>query len=109
MRRPILLLTSAMFVACGGGEVAAPKFSIAAITAVSPVSAGASVSDSVRVRVTDGSGNPKAGIAVSFAITAGGGSISPATAVTDAQGRAAARFVTDTKIGVNTATATIAG
>jgi hypothetical protein len=46
---------------------------------------------------------------VSFAVTAGGGSVSPASAVTDAQGRAASRFVTDPKIGVNTATATIAG
>jgi hypothetical protein len=73
------------------------------------VAAGSPAGDSIRVRVVDGSGNPKSGAAVSFAVTAGGGAVSPASAVTDAQGRAASRFVTDTKIGVNTATATIAG
>jgi hypothetical protein len=77
--------------------------------APSSIAAGSPVGDSIRVRVVDGGSNPKAGISVSFAVTAGGGTVSPSTVVTDAQGRAAARFVTDAKVGVNTATATIAG
>jgi hypothetical protein len=71
--------------------------------------AGSAVGDSIRVRVVDGSGNTKAGMSVSFAVTAGGGAVSPGSVLTDAQGRAAARFVTDPKVGVNTATAMIAG
>lgn len=46
---------------------------------------------------------------VAFAVAAGAGSVSPASATTDAQGRAASRFVTDPKVGVNTATASITG
>jgi hypothetical protein len=42
-------------------------------------------------------------------VTAGGGSVAPSSVVTDAQGRASARFTTDPKVGLNTATATIAG
>jgi hypothetical protein len=60
------------------------------------------------VRVVDGRGNPKSGIQVTFAVTAGGGSVSPGVATTDAQGRAASRFLTNPKVGDNTATATIA-
>lgn len=73
------------------------------------VAAGSSVGDSIRVRVVDAGGNPKSGATVSFAVTAGAGSVAPGTAVTDAQGRAAARFVSDVKVGVNTATATFGG
>jgi hypothetical protein len=96
--------------ACGGGEAAAPTFSVLSVGSLPlTTAAGSPVGDSIRVRVVDGSGNPKAGMSVSFAVTAGGGSVSPSTALTDAQGRAASSFVTAPKVGLNTATATIAG
>lgn len=96
--------------ACGSREPAGPiVLSIALVGSIpQPIVAGAIVGDSVRVRVTEANGSPKAGVAVTFAVTAGGGAISPATATTDAQGRAAARFTSDTAVGVNTVTATIA-
>jgi alpha-tubulin suppressor-like RCC1 family protein len=73
------------------------------------VTAGASFGDSIRVRATDANGNPKAGVAVTFAVTAGGGSVAPATATTDAAGLAAAVFTTGTSAGTNTATASATG
>jgi hypothetical protein len=69
-----------------------------------------SFGDSIRVEVSDQFGNPVGGVAVAFAATAGGGAVSPATATTDAGGRAAARFVVGTTAGApHTATATVAG
>ncbi len=73
------------------------------------VVAGGSFSDSVRVQVTDAANNPKPGVSVSFAVTAGGGTVSPTTVSTDADGKAAAKFITGTKVGTNTASATVAG
>ena len=73
------------------------------------VIAGGSFSDSIRVQVTDASSNPKSGVSVAFAVTAGGGSVTPATVITDANGKAAAVFITGTTVGINTATATVTG
>jgi len=106
----VVLLGVALAACGGGGETTAPTFTVTSVGALpSSVAAGSPVGDSIRVRVVDGGGNGKQGITVSFAVTAGGGTVSPASAVTDAQGRAASRFVTDPKVGANTATATIAG
>lgn len=70
--------------------------------------AGASLGDSVHARVTDAYGNVKAGATVAFAVTAGGGTIAPATTTTDASGRAAAKFVLGSALDfVNTAKATL--
>jgi hypothetical protein len=67
-----------------------------------------SFSDSVRVQVTDAYSNPAPGASVAFAVTAGGGTVSPATAVTDANGKAAARFVVGSTVGAaNSLTATV--
>lgn len=73
------------------------------------VAAGAPFGSDVRVAVADAGGNLKAGVAVTFVVTAGGGSITPASVTTGANGQAAAVFTTGTTAGVNTATATVAG
>src|SRR5437773_9818807 len=73
------------------------------------VIAGTSFSDSVRVLVTDGSNHPKSGVGVVFAVTAGGGSVTPAAVITDGNGKAASKFITGTTVGANTATATVTG
>src|SRR5205814_935049 len=58
----------------------------AAIAASSPTSqsapAGTAVGSAPAVIVRDGAGNPVAGVAVTFAVTSGGGTVSPATPVT---------------------------
>src|SRR5438876_3458348 len=73
------------------------------------VIAGTSFSDSIRVLVTDGSNHPKSGVGVVFAVTAGGGSVTPAAVITDGNGKAASKFITGTTVGANTATATVSG
>jgi len=96
--------------ACGGGaDLTAPVLTVSPIGLIPTTVAGDPAGDSLRVRVVDGSGKPRSGVSVSFAVTGGAGSLSPSVAVTDAQGRAASRFVTDPKVGVNTATASVAG
>jgi hypothetical protein len=106
--RPLLTLGIVLLAACGS-ETTSPTTLTAIGVLASSVEAGSPAGDSIRVRALDGRGNPKAGATVAFAVTAGAGSVTPTTAITDAQGRAAARFVTDSKVGVNTATATFAG
>ncbi|HVT39092.1 MAG TPA: Ig-like domain-containing protein [Gemmatimonadaceae bacterium] len=98
-------------IACATDTATAPVATTIVKIGTDPTSvvAGASFADSVRVRVTDGSGNPKSGVSVAFAVTAGGGSVTPATVSTDANGKAAAKFITGTTVGTNTATATVTG
>ena len=63
---------------------------------------------SVTVRATDEFGNPVAGVAVTWSATAGGGTISPLSQVTDADGYARATWLLGTRSGSNTASATVA-
>ena len=66
--------------------------------------------DSIKVKVGDQFGNPKAGELVAFAVTAGGGAVSPLSVTTGADGLAAARWTMGAVVGaVNTVTATRAG
>jgi alpha-tubulin suppressor-like RCC1 family protein len=62
------------------------------------------------VLVTDGSGNPIAGMSVSFQVTAGGGSLTGATQVTDQNGIATVGgWTLGAAPGTNTVSASIAG
>jgi hypothetical protein len=77
---------------------------IASLTKVGsePVSSPASGNiDSIIVRAADQFGNAVANETVAFAVTAGGGSISPPSRVTLADGRAAARWTLGSEIGVS--------
>jgi adhesin/invasin len=59
------------------------------------------------VRITDAFDNPVPGVAVTFAVTAGGGSVTDAAAVTDADGVATVgSWTLGTTAGANTLTAT---
>ena len=71
--------------------------------------AGGSI-DSLIVRVLDEYGNPVGGATVTFAASAGSGSVSPTTTLTDGNGRAAAKWTLGSTVGVtSTATATVSG
>ena len=61
------------------------------------------------VEVRDQNGNPIEGIAVTFEVTAGGGTLSATTATTDADGRAASTLTMGSQLGANTVVTTVAG
>jgi hypothetical protein len=71
--------------------------------------AGTALAQPLVVRVTDANGNPVAGTTVAFAVTSGGGTVTPTSAVTDAQGRASATLTLGVAAGAQTVTATVAG
>src|SRR5579883_1860254 len=50
--------------------------------------AGTALPNALVVQVKDGSGNPQSGVTINFAVTSGGGSVSPTSAVTNANGQA---------------------
>jgi alpha-tubulin suppressor-like RCC1 family protein len=72
--------------------------------------AGAAVADSLAVRVTDANGNPVSGATVNWSIVSGGGTMSPTTATTGANGIAKAQWTLGTRLDVaELAQASIAG
>jgi len=85
------------------------------LLAISPVTqsdtAGLPAASSPSVKVTDASGNPVAGVSVTFAVASGGGSILPTTPLlTDALGIATlTSWTLGTVAGGNSVTATVAG
>ena len=71
--------------------------------------AGALLAEPLVVSVVDEDGAAMAGVVVSFAVTAGGGTLSSATATTDANGRARTRLTLGSEVGTNTVSATVEG
>ncbi len=63
----------------------------------------------VVVRVDDQNGDPMAGQSISFAVTAGGGSIDPASATTDNGGQASTSWTLGTVAGAQQIRATVTG
>ena len=61
------------------------------------------------VSLLDQGGSPMAGVAVTFAVTSGGGTLSATTATTDSQGRAASTLTLGRAPGANTVEVTVAG
>ncbi|HEV7387886.1 MAG TPA: hypothetical protein VGN73_04660 [Gemmatimonadaceae bacterium] len=100
-------------VSCGGdssgpGPTAA---SIAAHSSTTITAApGTDVGEPPSVVVSDASGNPMSGVSVTFAVTAGGGSLTGGHAVSDASGIATVgSWTLGQTPGTNTVTATTAG
>ena len=71
--------------------------------------AGEQLVEPLVVAVLDEDGAAIAGVDVSFAVTAGGGTLSAATATTNANGRAATRLTLGSEPGTNTVEATVEG
>jgi endoglucanase len=68
---------------------------------------GFPLADTIAVKVLDRNGNPVPGVAVRFAVTAGGGSVSPGSATSDQQGMARAVWTLGMQPGPNTLTASV--
>ena len=93
---PVTLFANALFPATiaaaqGNNQVAKP---------------GQALANSIVVRVTGDNNIPLSGIPVQFQVTAGGGAISPQTALTNVFGEVTVKWTLGTGIGLNTATAT---
>jgi hypothetical protein len=71
--------------------------------------AGSTLPSSLVVQVRNSNGTPQSGVTINFAVTSGGGSVSPTSAVTDSNGQASTRLTLGTTLGAtNTVTATAA-
>ncbi|HST57757.1 MAG TPA: pre-peptidase C-terminal domain-containing protein [Longimicrobium sp.] len=83
------------------------------IVAVSPTTqagtAGAPVAQVPTVRVNNAAGQPLAGVAVTFAVTAGGGTLGQTSVITGASGTASPGSWTLGAVGANTVTASVPG
>jgi hypothetical protein len=100
-------LTPVMFGATAQALVATTVFAGSATTQTAL--AGAAVAEAPVVRVNDQTGQPMAGVPVTFAVTAGGGQIASATATTNAVGLATSGAWILGAAGQNSVTATVAG
>jgi len=118
LRRIAAPLSIAILAAgCGGGDGPTPPPPQPALpAAIAPTSgsgqqgaAGLALPIPLVARVTDAQGRPLAGVNVTWQVTAGGGTITPTSAATDAAGEARAQWTLGTTAGANAATATIAG
>ena len=124
-RRPtvvVLALASALVTACGGSDgggggggggtgtrVPARVEAVGGAT-LAPTAVGTAVSPAPSVRVVDAAGVAVSGVQVTFAVSAGGGAVAPATATTDDGG--VARLTSWTmgqQAGAQSLTATAAG
>ena len=72
-------------------------------------SPGAMPAQPLVVEVRDQYGNLRAGVTVTFAVTAGGGAVSETTVTTDANGRAATTLTLGNQPATNTVTVTVQG
>jgi plastocyanin len=72
-------------------------------------SIGSALATPLQVRVVDQFGNGVAGVTVGWAVTSGGGSVAPATSVSDATGSATATQTVPATAGAATVTATATG
>jgi len=95
----------------GGGETKpGPPAQLSAVSGGGQSAAvGTKLSAPLVVRVTDAAGTPLSGVAVAWTVASGGGSLSTATATTDASGEARAEWTLGGSLGAQSATATVSG
>lgn len=110
------LVVAVTLAACGGGDGPPTGNNSNTPAAVTPVAttagqqapAGTAVANAPAVRVTNSAGTGLSGVAVTFAVTAGGGSLASTTAQTNAQGVATAgAWTLGPSVGANTVRATV--
>jgi plastocyanin len=114
MRQLCWVLVGGLVVnACGGGGNGGtgPTPDAIAVNAGNNqvAAAGSALPESLAAIVRDQNGAPVAGVNVTFAVTSGGGSVSPATRATDASGIAKTRRTLGPNAGAQTTSATVGG
>ena len=110
--RGLTLLLSVAAVACGDATrpAEAPRPTAIALFDGNNQQAepGSALQQPLRVRVTDAEAHPVAGVAVTWAVTGGGGSVAPTSSSTDSNGIAATTFTLGDQGGAQTAEASVA-
>jgi VCBS repeat-containing protein len=102
-------------VACGGDHLTLPNQGVPAkVEKIAgdgqEAPAGTAVAPTPSVKVTDATGSPVSNVAVTFQVSGGGGSVTPASATTNATGVATvATWTLGSTPGPNQLTATVAG
>lgn len=90
-------------------ELTAPRIATLVIVSGSGQSGviGANLGQPLKVQALDQNGGPAAGVAVSWRVTQGGGSVTPSQSTTDQNGEATTNFKLGPNPGANTAVASI--
>ena len=111
-RQMAQLLSLAFLVACGetGPSEQLPPAAVSNVSGA-PLSgaAGEALAERVVVRVVDADGSPLPGVTVTFAVSATGASVDPATAITDDRGEARTRWTLGRTPGQQTLRVTAGG
>ncbi|HMA39941.1 MAG TPA: Ig-like domain-containing protein, partial [Gemmatimonadales bacterium] len=98
---------------CGGGGSSGPNTNPSQIVASAGENqvgaAGQQLGAALEVTVKDASGSPVASVTVTWAVASGGGSVTPASNTTGADGKATATRTLGPGAGAQTATATVSG
>ncbi len=110
----VAVLLSSWLMACSGGGGTAPTGPTAAsIVKVSGDQQTGATSQALAapliVQVNDRNNQPVAGVALSFAVQTGGGSVNPTSATTGTNGRAQSSWTLGPNTGVQTASASVTG
>ena len=82
--------------------VTGPATNMVLVTGSGQTAAAGSALAPITVALTDASGNAKGNVPIAFAITSGGGSVTPATVNTNASGRAVATWTLGASAGTQT-------
>ena len=98
---------------CGGGGSSGPNTNPSQIVASAGENqvgaAGQQLGAALEVTVKDASGSPVANVTVTWAVASGGGSVTPGSNTTGADGKATATRTLGPGAGAQTATATVSG
>ena len=111
LARSTSIALALLVAACGESTSPAKPTALSATAATTATATGATtVAAAPAVKVTDGSGAPVSGVAVQFAVTAGGGTLGRTSSTTDASGIASSgSWTLGTTAGINTVDATVTG
>src|SRR4051812_23655116 len=108
-----LVIAGALASGCSGDPTGSPPGTPAELVIVGGTPqtgvVDSALAEALTVRVKDQSGNPVAGITVTWSITAGAGTITPPSDTTDVSGTSQAQLTLGPAIGGNTVVAAVQG
>jgi adhesin/invasin len=111
-RQLSVAIALSVLAACGetGPSEQLPPAAVTNVTGIPLVgTAGETLPERVVIRVEDAAGNPLPGVSVTFAVSATGAVVNPATTITDGQGEARTRWTLGSTPGQQTLTVTAGG